>query len=288
MFEDFPYVWFSVSGVRTPFYVPPLVAFVISTLTSTGGVSGAFLLLPFQLSYLKFTSPAVSSTNLVYNLVAIPSGVHRYIREGRMAWPLTFIVILGTLPGVFAGYYIRVWLLPDPLNFKVFVGSVLLYLGLRLVYDASGRGRIRSEANRALEEKFKAEVRNARADRAGQIRAGIPPEAVVRTVSLTAQSVVYEFWGERFRFSTPAMFALALAVGMVGGAYGIGGGAIIAPICVALFDLPVYTVAGAALLGTFLTSIAGVAFYSLVPLSTGGTYAPDWLLGILFGLGGVP
>ena len=46
--------------------------------------------------------------------------------------------------------------------------------------------------------------------------------------------------------------------------------------------------AGAALVATFVTSIAGVAFYSLIPLGAGSSYAPDWLLGILFGLGGMP
>ena len=65
-----------------------------------------------------------------------------------------------------------------------------------------------------------------------------------------------------------------------------GGGAIIAPFVVAVMHLPVYTIAGAALFGTFVTSIAGVAFYQLVAPSyaaTGLAVAPDWLLGALFG-----
>jgi len=78
---------FPVSGVDVNPLVPPLVALVVSTFTSMGGVSGAFLLLPFQVSVLNFTSPAVSPTNLVFNIVAIPSGVCHYIREGRMNWP---------------------------------------------------------------------------------------------------------------------------------------------------------------------------------------------------------
>jgi len=45
-------------------------------------------------------------------------------------------------------------------------------------------------------------------------------------------------------------------VGIVGGVYGIGGGSIIAPFFVSFCGLPVYTVAGAALMGTFVTSIA--------------------------------
>jgi uncharacterized membrane protein YfcA len=82
------------------------------------------------------------------------------------------------------------------------------------------------------------------------------------------------------------MFLLSFIVGIIGGTYGIGGGAIIAPFCVAVFHLPVYTVAGAALMGTFLTSIAGVMFYSVIPAKAGMTTAPDWLLGFLFGAGG--
>ena len=115
---------------------------------------------------------------------------------------------------------------------------------------------------------------------------GLPAEAVIKTVSFSLARVEYDFWGERFSFSTPGMFCLAFIVGIIGGTYGIGGGAIIAPFCVAVFRLPVYTVAGAALMGTFLTSIAGVFFYSVVPLKAGLSTAPDWQLGFLFGIGG--
>lgn len=83
------------------------------------------------------------------------------------------------------------------------------------------------------------------------------------------------------------MLLLAFVVGIIGGTYGIGGGAIIAPFCVAIFRLPVYTVAGAALAGTLITSVAGVALYSVLPAPPGTVTAPDWALGLLFGLGGV-
>jgi len=75
---------------------------------------------------------------------------------------------------------------------------------------------------------------------------------------------------------------------LAGGIYGIGGGAIIAPFFVSVFKLPVYTVAGAALMGTFVTSVAGVAFYqAIAPYYPNLSVAPDWLLGVLFGLGGM-
>ncbi|HSB31699.1 MAG TPA: sulfite exporter TauE/SafE family protein [Candidatus Sulfobium mesophilum] len=283
---DLFYMLFPVSGVKTYIFIPPLVALVVSFFTSMGGVSGAFLLLPFQMSFLNFTSPSVSSTNFLYNIVAIPSGVYRYIKEGRMAWPLTTVVIAGTLPGVFIGYYLRVLYLPDPRAFKLFVGSVLLYIGVRLLYEASGKAAAGKSKMKALEEKFKQRSAELRASQNSRVASGLPPEAVVRTLSFSMKKVTYEFWGETFSYSTPSMFMLAFFVGIIGGTYGIGGGAIIAPFCVAVFHLPVYTVAGAALMGTFLTSIAGVAFYSIIPAKNGITTSPDWLLGFLFGIGG--
>ncbi|MFZ5905866.1 MAG: sulfite exporter TauE/SafE family protein [Nitrospirota bacterium] len=277
---------FPVSGVETYVFIPPLVALVVSFFTSMGGVSGAFLLLPFQMSYLNFTSPSVSATNFVFNIVAIPSGVYRYLKEGRMAWPLTWVVIIGTLPGVFIGYYLRVLYLPDPGAFKLFVGCVLLYIGIRLIYELTGKASAGKAKMKALEDKFRERTRQLREEQKSRVASGLPPEAVVKTISVSIQKVEYEFWGERFSFSTIGMFFLAFFVGIIGGTYGIGGGAIIAPFCVAVFHLPVYTVAGAALMGTFLTSVLGVIFYSVIPAKAGMVTSPDWLLGFLFGAGG--
>jgi uncharacterized membrane protein YfcA len=39
-------------------------------------------------------------------------------------------------------------------------------------------------------------------------------------------------------------------------------------------------------MGTFITSVAGVTFYSLAPIAAGVSTTPDWVLGILFGAGG--
>ena len=57
-----------------------------------------------------------------------------------------------------------------------------------------------------------------------------------------------------------------------------------------VFELPVYTVAGATLIGTFVTSVAGVAFYELLSATgfgSGMAIAPDWLLGLTLGVGGL-
>ena len=276
---------FPVSGVDVFPGIPLIVAFIISFFTSMGGVSGAFLLLPFQVSVLGFTSPSVSSTNLVYNILAIPGGIYRYIKEGRMAWPLAWVIIAGTMPGLFIGVFIRVIYLPDPKNFKVFIGCVLFYIAIRLLYDLTPGSRKNLLQTRALEEKFKRISTLNRKKRDARYEA----DNSVRTIEFSLTRCAYTFYGEIFSFHTMALFALSQAVGLIGGIYGIGGGSIIAPFLIAIFGLPVYTIAGAALLGTFLTSIFGVLFYTVIaPIYeyTGLSIIPDWKLGVLFGIGG--
>jgi uncharacterized protein len=76
-----PVMFFQTAGIEVSIWIPPLIAFIISFFTSMGGVSGAFLLLPFQMSFLGYVNPSVSSTNQLFNIVAIPSGVYRYFQR---------------------------------------------------------------------------------------------------------------------------------------------------------------------------------------------------------------
>lgn len=274
---------FPVSGVETPIWLPPLVGLVISFFTSMGGVSGAFLILPFQVSVLGFTTPAVSPTNLVFNIVGIPSAVYRYFREGRMNWPLAWNIIIGTLPGLFLGGIIRIVYLPDPRAFKLFVGCVLLYIGARMLYQAVAGGGLQQAAAKAAETKMRQRTASSSAV---EYNSGNP---AIRTLSWSLSRTDYEFFGERFSFHTTGLFMLSLAVGLIGGVYGIGGGAIIAPFIVAIFGLPVHTIAGATLMGTCVTSVGGVLFFQFIGpyiAQSGEQVTPDWLLGVLFGVGG--
>ncbi len=255
---------FPISGVETYWWLPPLFAFVISCLSSVAGLSGAFLLLPFQISYLGFTGPGVSPTNLFYNIVSIPSGVLRYQRERRMIWALAWTIIIGSLPGMFLGAVIRIKYLPDPRDFKPFAGAVLLYIAVRLIRDIMKKRQGSAAANSST-----LDVCDARFG-SGQIS--------------------FHFNGEDYRTSSAGVMSLSFLVGIIGGTYGIGGGAIMAPFLVAYFGLPIHTIAGATLFSTFVTSIFGVGFYWLLSeMGFAGetSVSPDWMLGGMFGLGGV-
>jgi len=115
------------------------VAFCLAILTTPVGVSGAVFLVPFQISVVHTPSPAVTPTNLLYNLIAIPGALFRFHGERRLGGPLTRLLVLGTLPGVIAGAAIRVWLLGGGEAFLLVVAVVLIPLGAWLAFAAPPR-----------------------------------------------------------------------------------------------------------------------------------------------------
>jgi len=114
-------------------------AFVIAVLATPAGISGAVLLLPFQVSVLGTPSPAVTPTNLLYNVLATPGALYRYWRQGQAGGRLALVLIAGNLPGVIAGSVIRVELLPSAHLFDFVVAAVLLPLGAWLALTRSAR-----------------------------------------------------------------------------------------------------------------------------------------------------
>lgn len=259
---------FPVAGVEAPFFLPPLAALVVSFFTSMGGISGAFLLLPFQISILGYSSPGVSATNQFYNVVATPGGVWRYFREGRLLAPLAVVAILGSLPGVFIGALVRLHWLSDAQSFKIFAAAVLFYMASRMVFDLYRQMR----------------GKNAQAGKAAQL----PGTARPVVLEKNSRVVRFSFQEKIYSFNVRAVFAMTVFVGLVGGVYGIGGGAILAPFLISFFGLPVYITAGPTLLCTFITSLGGVACYVfLAPFYPHLNVSPDWLLGLSMGVGGL-
>ncbi|MFI5987372.1 sulfite exporter TauE/SafE family protein [Streptomyces sp. NPDC051555] len=210
---------------------------LIAVVTAPVGVSGAVFLLPVHLSVFGVPSPAITPTNLLFNVVAGPGALWRYRRDGALRGDLARRLVAGTLPGVVLGAAIRVFALPGPGVFRLLIAALLLPLGLWL--------GVRTLAP--------AHHRQAAAN----------PEP-----------------------SPEALTALAVAVGVVGGIYGIGGGSLLGPILAAR-GLPMTRVAPAALAATFATSIVGAATYALLSLATTGDVAPDWGLGLACGVGGL-
>lgn len=121
---------------------------LIAVVTAPAGVSGAVFLLPVHLSVFGVPSPAITPTNLLFNVVVGPGALWRYRRDGALRGPLTRRLIAGTLPGVVLGAVIRVHALPGPGVFRLLIAALLLPVGLWLCVRtlAPVRGRPRSPA----------------------------------------------------------------------------------------------------------------------------------------------
>ena len=128
--------------------VGALCAFLLALLATPAGVSGAVLLLPIQLSVLHVPSPAVTPTNLVFNVAATPGGLIRFWREHRDTTGLLGLLVAGTLTGVVAGAVIRVELLSGSQAFMLVASGVLLPLGLWLMLGAQRHTRSRPTLDR--------------------------------------------------------------------------------------------------------------------------------------------
>lgn len=122
---------------------------LISTVTAPVGVSGAVFLLPVQLSVLGVPSPAVTPTNLLFNVVAGPGALWRYRRDGALHGSLTRRLVTWTLPGVIAGAAVRVFVLPGPDVFRLLIAALLLPLGTWLCVRTWRPARSRPRAGGA-------------------------------------------------------------------------------------------------------------------------------------------
>ena len=176
-------MYFPTAEIEVSPFVPPLVAFTVSFFTSMGGISGAFLLLPFQMTFLGYTNTSVSATNQLYNVFSNPGGVFRYYREKRMLWPLSWIVMAGAVPGVVIGGLVRINWLADVRPFKLFVALVLLGIGLEMIRDLFGWMR------------FKPAPKYEQS----------PPKPYVEVVERNLSRVSYTFDGYLYSFSVPIL-----------------------------------------------------------------------------------
>ncbi|MDT3443861.1 MULTISPECIES: sulfite exporter TauE/SafE family protein [unclassified Pseudofrankia] len=102
---------------------------VVAVITAPVGVSGAVFLLPVQLDLLHVPSPAVTPTNLLFNVVATPGSLVRYHQQGQLGGPLVRRLVVGTLPGVVLGAVVRVRFAPGVQVFHLLLAALLLPLG---------------------------------------------------------------------------------------------------------------------------------------------------------------
>jgi uncharacterized protein len=117
-----------------------VAGFLIASITSPVGVSGAVFLLPVQLSVFGVPNPQVTPTNLLYNVLSGPGALFRYARQGQLRGPLARSLVLGSAPGVIIGAVLRVYVADDPTVFKLIAAAVLLPTGVFILQSSRRTG----------------------------------------------------------------------------------------------------------------------------------------------------
>jgi uncharacterized membrane protein YfcA len=108
--------------------------FLVAVVCTPVGVSGAVLLLPAQTGVLGLAGPAVSSTNLLFNVVSTPGGLARLSRAALPHRPDVVAVVAVAAPAAVVGALLRVTLLAGAGVFRVLVAAALLPLAATLFW----------------------------------------------------------------------------------------------------------------------------------------------------------
>ena len=127
-----------------------LAGFLLATVTTPVGVSGAVFLLPVQLSVLHVPNPRLTPTNLLFNVVSGPGGLLRHRLAGGFDRELTLQILAGSVPGVVLGAVVRVYVVADPDVFRVLAAAVLAPVGVVILRGPASAGGGRRPRPRTL------------------------------------------------------------------------------------------------------------------------------------------
>lgn len=150
-----------------------------------------------------------------------------------------------------AGVWLRGHYLMGGYVFSYFMGSVLLFLSVELI----------------LSSLFVRQIHTY--------------ETTIQCKYAGLSLIVVTNRGNTYRVNVPLLLITAVLVGIVSGAYGIGGASILSPILMGPMELSPYVISGPTLMATFAVSMVGVVSYTYLG------YPPDVVNGLFMGMGGM-
>ena len=190
--------------------------FLVAVACTPVGVSGAVLLLPAQTGVLGLAGPAVSSTNLLFNVVSTPGGLLRLSRTTLPERSDVVAVVTAAVPAAVGGALLRVTVLAGAGVFRVLVAAALLPLAATLFWRLAHPVRERAAAPSA---------------------AGAPG----RRATLTALAGLTSLVGSAVGFGGGSLLAPALAVLTTRGPRAVAPLALLATLVTSVTGLVAYT-----------------------------------------------
>lgn len=115
---------------------PFIIGFLVAIISSSMGVGGGFLLVPYLSSMLGFPMFIVAGTSVLSILVTSAASISNYIAMGsKLDWTMLSFEVVGIVIGTILGAQLSKYV--KALYLKVFLAVILTYVGIGYVFGAA-------------------------------------------------------------------------------------------------------------------------------------------------------
>ncbi|MFC7322184.1 sulfite exporter TauE/SafE family protein [Halobacillus campisalis] len=220
-----------------------LIGFISAFIGSVAGLGGGVILVPILLfladhleSFHWATPQTIVGVSLVVMVFTGLSSALSYLKHNRVDLKLGFILMLGSIPGGIAGSWLNQFFQTD--LFALLFGAVMI--GVSLVFFLPRK----------------------------------EPEAEGETGGFSRKKVID---GQTFQYSFPLTLSIlfAFGVGILSGLLGIGGGSLIVPALILMFQIPPHIATATSMFIIFFSSITSSATHVFLG-------HVDWINTLLF------
>jgi len=268
---------FAVAGISLnpliPFFWALFVGLIFSMVGAAGGIlAGVGHMTVFGITDANMIKPMNQLLVIVSPLIAVPA----YWRQQRVVLSLGLLLGLGSIFGSVFGSWFSKNYLPEMRQYQPLFGLLVLFISLRLFYEASRGFRERNSRVRESSKIFESKIRELR----GKMRGS--SEAILKT-SLSLRKLRIVFLGQDFSFNSFWPVLTGFAVGVISSALGVGGGFLLVPYMASWLGLPMFIVAGTSALSVFVASVTSVGSYLYLGVKVDWTLALLELSGVIVG-----
>lgn len=207
-----------------------IICLVIGILTafmgSLMGLGGGVILVPtllllheFLESFAWATPQTIVGISLVVMIFTALSSTISYFKAGRVDYKTGMLFLIGSIPGSMFGSWLNQFF--DTNAFLLYFGIITILVSM-LFFLKPDRKEV------------------------------TPDQKGVRSFKIAGKTYYY-------RVSIPVVFIVSLAVGIISGLFGIGGGSIMVPAMILLFGFPIHIATATSMFMIFFVSIIGAS-----------------------------
>ena len=243
---------FQKAGVTAPVVVPFVWALFVGIVFTTIGAAGGTLAGVGHISVLGMQNANdIKPMNQMLTLVSPVFSVPTYLRQKRLVLSLGLLLGLGSILGSLLGSWFSANVLDSLDSYTPVFGVITLFVGVRALYETTGRYRRAKAAQTAASARFEAAARSG----------GNSAEQGVQTIEMKPRRFRISFFGEEFGFNPFWPLLAGVVIAFISAMLGVGGGFLLVPFMASVLGLPMFIVAGTSLFSILIASLVSISNY---------------------------